>query len=90
MTSLPPPKTNMFPENSIEKKVYNIVETFSKYLPAANDRNRLGFSLYKYIKGEGDIPEVLLKSAKVRVEGITPDELAQKISVEIEKVKKSL
>lgn len=88
MTTLPPPATKNFPEDSLEKKVYNAVNSFSEYLPIPNDRNRLGFSLYKYIKGEGDSPSVLLKSAKVKVVGISIEELAQKISKELDLIRK--
>lgn len=87
MGSLTPPKTKEFPNSSIEKKVYNIVESFSMYLPIANDRNRLGFGLYKYMEGEGDPPEVLVKTSKLKLNGITTQELAKKISAELEKIK---
>ncbi len=87
MTTLPPPSTKNFPEDSLEKKVYNIVESLSEYLPILNDRNRLGFSLYKYLKGEGDNPEILVKSTKIKVTGITEEELANKIKNEISKIK---
>ena len=87
MSTLPPPKTREFPESSQEKKAYNLVEQFAEYLPIANDRNRLGFGLYKYLEGEGDPPEVLLRSSKLKIEGITIDELAKKISAELEKLK---
>ncbi len=86
MTTLPPPSTKNFPEDSIEKKVYNIVESLSEYLPILNDRNRLGFSLYKFIKGEGDSPEILVNSSKIKVEGITKEELAAKIKSELNKI----
>ncbi len=86
MSTLPPPKTREFSESSQEKKAYNLVEQFAEYLPIANDRNRLGFGLYKYLEGEGDPPEVLLKSSKLNIEGITLDELAKKISAELEKL----
>jgi hypothetical protein len=89
MTTLPPPSTTNFPEDSLEKKVYNIVESLSEYLPILNDRNRLGFSLYKYLKGEGDSPEILVKSTKIKVSGITHAELAEKINYEINKIEKS-
>ncbi len=89
MTTLPPPSTRNFPEDSLEKKVYNIVESLSEYLPILNDRNRLGFSLYKYLKGEGDSPEILVKSTKIKVSGITQDELADKIKYELNKIEKS-
>jgi len=87
MTTLPPPNTREFPDSSVEKKVYNIVESLIEYLPIANDRNRLGFGLYKFMTGEGDPPEVLIKSSKLKIEGITPEELAKKISTEIENIK---
>ncbi len=87
MSTLPPPNTKKFPESSQEKKAYNLVEQFAEYLPVANDRNRLGFGLYKYLEGEGDPPEVLLRSLKLKIEGITIDELAKKISDELERIK---
>lgn len=86
MSTLPPPNTRKFSESSQEKKAYNLVEQFAEYLPIANDRNRLGFGLYKYLEGEGDPPEVLLRSSKLNIEGITLDELAKKISNELEKL----
>jgi len=88
MTTLPPPVTKHFPEDSLEKKVYNIVDSFSQFIPVSNDRNRLGFSLFKYVKGEGDNPSVLLKSTKVKVVGISLEELAQKIAKKLELIKK--
>ncbi len=86
MSTLPPPNTRKFSESSQEKKAYNLVEQFAEYLPIANDRNRLGFGLYKYLEGEGDPPEVLLRSSKLSIEGITIDELAKKISDQLEKL----
>jgi hypothetical protein len=90
MATLPPPATKKFPEDSIEKKVYQVVENLIEYLPVANDRNRLGFSLYKYVIGEGDEPHILVKSTKVKVVGISLSELAKKITVEVEKIKNEL
>ncbi|HVO73413.1 MAG TPA: hypothetical protein VMT35_05285 [Ignavibacteriaceae bacterium] len=88
MSTLPPPLTKHFPEDSLEKKLYKIVENFSEFIPIANDRNRLGFSLYKYVKGEGDNPSVLLKTTKIKILGISPEELSAKISKELEGIKK--
>jgi hypothetical protein len=90
MATLPPPATKQFPEDSIEKKVYKVVENLIEYLPVANDRNRLGFSLYKYVMGEGDEPGILVKSTKVKVVGISLTELAKKLTVEIVKIKSEL
>jgi hypothetical protein len=88
MSTLPSPGTNKFPDDSIEKQVYKVIEDLSDYLPIMNDRNRLGYSLFKYVKGEGDIPLITLKNAKVKIEGISLEELSKKISVELEKIPK--
>ena len=86
MTTLTPPGTIEFPESSLEKKVYNIVESFSENIPVTNDKNRLGYCLFKFMKGEGDPPKVSLRSAKIKVVGISIDELAEKIDSELKKV----
>lgn len=84
MSTLPPPNTRKFSESTQEKKAYNLVEQFAEYLPIVNDRNRLGFGLYKYLEGEGDPPAVLLRSSKLKIEGISIDEFAKKLSAELE------
>jgi hypothetical protein len=86
MGTLPPPQVQKSPESSLEKKVYNIVESFKEYLPVANDRNRLGFNLFKYVKGEGDHPSIIVKNAKVKIKGISEKELAEKLTAAIEKI----
>jgi hypothetical protein len=86
MATLPPPATNYFPANSLEKQCYGIAEMFSVNIPIMNDRNRLGFNLYKYMKGEGDKPEILVKSAKIKIVGISKEELASKISEALKKI----
>jgi hypothetical protein len=88
MTTLPPPSTNKFSEDSPESQVYKIVENMKEYLPVSNDRNRLGFSLYVYLKGEGDKPEVLVKTLKLTVQKISLDDLALKINDELKKIEK--
>jgi hypothetical protein len=84
MSTLPPPNTRKFSDSTGEKKAYNLVEKFAEHLPIANDRNRLGYGLFKYLEGEGDPPDVLLKSSKLKIEGITIDELAKKLNAELE------
>ena len=79
MSTLPPPGVQNFPESSLEKKAYTIIEGFKEYLPIANDRNRLGFNIYKYMKGEGDHPSIIVKNAKVQITGISEKELADKL-----------
>jgi len=87
MTTLPPPKVRPFPDDSLEKKVYNIIESFKENLPVMNDRNRLAFSLFKYLKGEGDEPLVSIKTNKLKIEGLNAEELAKKIEEELNKLK---
>jgi hypothetical protein len=88
MSTLPPPSTKKFPEDSLESKVYSVVENLKEYIPVMNDRNRLGFGLYKYMKGEGDKPEILVKTSKLDVQNISLDELAEKINNELQRVNK--
>ena len=87
MTTLPPPKVKKAPEDSIESKVYSMVETFKEYIPTPNDRNRLSYCLFKYLNGEGDAPKILLKTSKINYEGISKEELAKKLNEELSKIK---
>ncbi|MEW6652769.1 MAG: hypothetical protein AB1394_04780 [Bacteroidota bacterium] len=89
MSTLPPPAVKKFQEDSIEKLCYGIAESLKEYLPVPNDRNRLGFNLYKLAIGEGDKPEVIVKNAKLKVEGISLADLAKKIEEEMSKIRKS-
>jgi len=86
MTTLTPPGTIQFPDSSLEKKVYNIVESFANHIPITNDKNRLGYCLFKFMKGEGDPPNVALRSAKIKVVGISVDDLAKKIDTELKNI----
>lgn len=87
MSTLPPPKVKKAPEDSLESKVYSMVETFKEYIPIPNDRNRLSYCLFKYLNGEGDAPKILLKTSKINYEGISKEELAKKLDEEISKIK---
>lgn len=89
MTTLPPPGVNKAPENSLESKVYAIVEKYSNYIPIMNDRYRLGYTLFKYMIGEGDPPDISVKGAKLSLEGISAKDLAQKINADLEELKKA-
>lgn len=80
MATKPASPVKLHPEDSIEKKIYNLVDSLKEYMPIDNDRNRLSYSLFKYLGGEGDAPEISLKSAKIRIEGIEYSELAQKLT----------
>lgn len=87
MTTLPPPKTKLFPADSKEKQVYNIVEQLAENIPIPNDRNRLGYNLFKYVTGQGDAPEILVRTTKIKIVGIKKEELAKKLNEELEKAK---
>ena len=86
MSTLPGPKTQEADPNSLEKKVYDIVEKFASNIPVQNDRYRLGYTLFKYMSGEGDTPEILVNSTKIQIEGITKAELAASLNEELGKI----
>jgi len=87
MSTKPAFATTPHPENSVERKTYNLVESLKEFMPIENDRNRLGYGLFKYLNGEGDAPTVLLQSAKIRFEGIEYSELAQKLADGLKEIK---
>ena len=64
---------------TIERQVYTIVDEFKDNIPLPNDRNRLAFCLYKYVKGEGDSPEILVKTTKIKIKGISEKERGEKL-----------
>jgi hypothetical protein len=86
MTTLPGPKTQDADPNSLEKKVYDIVEKFESNIPVPSDRYRLGYTLFKYMSGEGDSPEILVNSTKIQIEGMTKAELAASLNEELGKI----
>lgn len=90
MTSLPSSPVKPFPENSIEKKAYSIAESLAEFLPIMNDRNRLGFNLYRHLKGEGDDIPTIVRTNKFTIEKISKEELIQLIEQKVEDVKKEL
>lgn len=87
MTTLPPPKVKKAPEDSLESKIYSMVENYKEFVPVTNDRNRLAFCLVKFLNGEGDEPKTTLKNAKINFEKISLDELAKKLDQELAKIK---
>ncbi len=86
MTTLPPPSTNFFPAESLEKKVYSIVEKYSENIPIPNDRNRLGFNIFRFVTGEGDDPFISVKTSKLKLVGISEKELADKLSEDLKAI----
>jgi hypothetical protein len=86
MSTLAGPATLEFPAESIEKKVYTIVEKFAENIPVANDRNRLGYSLYKYVICEGDAPLITVRNTKLSLKGISVKDLAEKLDQELKSI----
>lgn len=90
MTSLPPATVKPFPENSIEKKAYSIAESLAEFLPIMNDRNRLGFNLYRHLRGEGDDIRTIVITNKFTIENISREDLISLIEEKVEAVKKEI
>jgi len=88
MATLQPPFTQEFPLDSIEKQVYSIVEKFKEFIPIDNDRNRLSFYLFKYLNNEGEPPIKSIPYAKVTLNGITKEALAEKLDAELLNIRK--
>lgn len=87
MATLPPPHVTKSPADSLESKVYSLVEKYSDNIPIPNDRNRLAFNLYNYLNGEGDPPAILVSSAKIKVEGIEKEKLAKILENDLKNLK---
>ncbi len=87
MTTLPPPKVKKAPADSLESKVYSLIENYREYIPITNDRNRFAYCMVKYLNGEGDAPVIALKTAKINVEKISLEYLAKKLDQELAKIK---
>jgi hypothetical protein len=87
MSTLPPPSTKKFAGDSLESKAYKIAEDLKDYLPVMNDRNRLGYNLFKFMRGEGDKPEILIKTLKLKIENISQETLTEMIKKELQRIK---
>ncbi len=87
MTTLPPSSVKKFSETTLEKKAYNLAESFSEYIPIPNDRNRLGFNIYRNLAGEGDSPETIIKTGKYKLQGISKPDFIKFFASELEKLK---
>lgn len=88
MATLPPPAVKNYPEESIEKKVYGIIDSLDKYLPLMNDRNRLSFALLNYLKGQGDPPAITVRNNKLTIENISQSDLVKLIEDKLKDVQK--
>ncbi len=82
-----PTPTKHFPAESLEAQLYGMVEKYKEQIPRMNDRNRLGYNLYKFMTGEGDSPLVIVKNNKLVLKGITEEELAAKFEEDLKNIK---
>ena len=87
MSTLPPSKVKLFPEDSMEKKVYSLVDSLEQYIPIMNDRNRLSFALLNYLKGQGDEPSITVRNNKLTLKGISKVNLAKLIEEKLTAIK---
>jgi len=86
MTTLPPASVQKFSADSLEKKVYAVAEEIKEYMPLDNDRNRLGFNLYKKFKGEGDDVAIIFRTNKFQIQGISKEDLIKLVEEKISKI----
>lgn len=87
MSTLPPSKVKLFSDDSMEKKVYSLVDSLEKYIPIMNDRNRLSFALLNYLKGQGDEPLITVRNNKLTLKDINKVELAKLIEEKLAAIK---
>ncbi|MDX1699077.1 MAG: hypothetical protein R3250_00595 [Melioribacteraceae bacterium] len=87
MATLPPPSIKEFPDDSLEKKVYTMVNSLEENIPLLNDRNRLGFALVNYLKGQGDPPDITVRNNKLMLKNISEKELADLLESKIMNLK---
>ncbi len=86
MTTGNAPGIKEFKQNSLEKKCYALAEELSQFLPVRNDRYRLAYNLVKFKSGEGDAPEIIIKTNKFTVAEISKEELASIIDDKLQYV----
>lgn len=74
------------PEYSLEKKVYNLVEKYTEYLPYNSERYRLAFCLYNYLQGKGDEPEIIVATNKFNLKNISREEFINILENDIKEI----
>lgn len=71
MTTKPPAKTAPFPENSVEKVVYDSIEAITTCEP--NDRARLGYSIMRWLDSKSGTLEDVIFQSHIRLEMPVPE-----------------
>ena len=87
MSTLPPSPVKEFSDDSLERKVYSMVETLEDKIPLMNDRNRLAFALLNYLNGHGDAPNITARNNKLTLKNISEPELAKIIEAKLSEIK---
>ena len=82
------PMVKKSPANSLEAQIASIIEQYKENIPIDNDRNRLAFSLFNFMNGTGDSPEISVSSTKIKIEGLTKSQLAEKLNKDLKAIRK--
>ena len=88
MSTLPPSKVKEFSEDTLEKKVYSLIDSMEEYIPLMNDRNRLSFAVLNYLNGKGDPPFITVRNNKLTLKNCTEKELADKLESKLSELNK--
>ncbi len=83
MATLAAPNVSKFSDDSLEKKVYSMIDSLEEYLPIMNDRNRLSFALLNYLKKEGDPPAITVRNNKLTLENISKEDFIKLLEEKI-------
>jgi hypothetical protein len=88
MSTLPPSNVKQFPEDSLEKLVYTMVDSLEENIPLMNDRNRLAFALLNFLRGQGDPPNITVRNNKLTLNNITKEKLSVLLDSKLAEIKK--
>ena len=88
MSTLPPSNVKQFPEDSLEKQVYTMVDSLEENIPLMNDRNRLAFALLNFLRGHGDPPNITIRNNKLTLNNITKEKLSAILDSKLAEIKK--
>lgn len=88
MATLPPPSVKEFSDDSLEKQIYAMVDSLEEKIPLMNDRNRLSFALFNYLRGHGDSPAITVRNNKLSLKNISQADLAKLLETKLTEIKK--
>lgn len=88
MATLPPPSVKEFSDDSLEKQIYAMVDSLEENIPLMNDRNRLSFALFNYLRGHGDSPTITVRNNKLYLKNISQADLSKLLELKLNEIKK--